>query len=144
MVFLYFPVRGEVDVSSLVHKALLEGKTVAFPRVEGVRIRFYSVKNLSELKPGFRGIPEPPRRPDRLAIPAGDGIMVVPGTVFAPDGARLGSGGGYYDRLLCGCRCTTVGVAFGFQVMAGIPVGPRDVSVDAVITERRIFLGSGG
>ena len=64
-------------------------------------------------------------------------VVVVPGLAFTAAGARLGQGGGWYDRILADVRpeCTTVGVCFAEQVLDALPIEPHDVSVDVVVTE---------
>jgi 5-formyltetrahydrofolate cyclo-ligase len=136
-IWLYFPVRGEVDVLPLFRSALRAGKQAAFPRVEGGRIVFYAVKSLSSLVPGKFGIPAPVAGASRPV--SSPDLVIAPGTAFSIGGARLGYGGGYYDRALRGSRATVLGAAFGFQVVAGLPQSPRDAAVDAVVTEDRVY-----
>jgi 5-formyltetrahydrofolate cyclo-ligase len=52
---------------------------------------------------------------------------------------RLGYGGGFYERTLAGLRAagnivTAIGIAFDGQLVDKVPVGPFDVSLDAVLT----------
>ena len=55
------------------------------------------------------------------------------------EGRRLGYGGGYYDRLLplLSPRAARVAGAFDVQIVDRVPVGPNDVTIDAVVTESR-------
>ena len=64
--------------------------------------------------------------------------MLVPGLAFARDGARLGRGGGFYDRLLAGpqLRARRVGVCFEVQIVEAMPLEEHDQRVDEVLTER--------
>lgn len=63
--------------------------------------------------------------------------VIVPGLAFTRAGDRLGQGGGWYDHFLCevGETCTTIGVGFGVQLVADLPVADHDVRLDVVITE---------
>lgn len=69
-------------------------------------------------------------------------VVFVPGLAFSARGARLGRGGGFYDRFLerLSGRARTVGLCFDCQVeckMAeDIPEEAHDMRVDAVLTER--------
>lgn len=64
----------------------------------------------------------------------------MPGLGFTRDGARIGYGGGYYDRALRALRAArpdvlAVGFGFALQVVDALPVGPHDAPLDAVVTE---------
>ncbi len=69
-------------------------------------------------------------------------VIVVPGTAFTAGGARIGQGGGWYDRFLPQCRddAVTIGLAFAPQVLASIPTEPHDVPLDLVVTENGVFV----
>jgi 5-formyltetrahydrofolate cyclo-ligase len=64
-------------------------------------------------------------------------LVLVPGLAFDEKGARLGRGGGFYDRLLASKSATTLamGVAFAFQLESKLPLEPHDVAMDAVLTD---------
>ena len=65
-------------------------------------------------------------------------LIVIPALAASADGARLGQGGGWYDRALMHRSPTTPVVAVIFDdevVEAGlIPAEPHDVPVDAIVT----------
>lgn len=77
----------------------------------------------------------------RIEEPDGDDVVdvnsidliVVPAVAYDRRGNRVGRGKGYYDRLLRGCRATTVGVCYPFQLVEEIDTEDHDVSVDYVI-----------
>jgi 5,10-methenyltetrahydrofolate synthetase len=76
--------------------------------------------------------------------PAGhDVLFVVPGLAFDLQGARLGRGGGWYDRALArypqGIR---VGFAYDFQVVSRLPEDPWDLRMHAVVTDARLIAGA--
>lgn len=54
---------------------------------------------MSALIPGAYGIPEPPESAPIL-LPDAIDLLLTPLEGIAPDGTRLGKGGGYYDGLL--------------------------------------------
>jgi 5-formyltetrahydrofolate cyclo-ligase len=62
---------------------------------------------------------------------------VVPGLAYAPDGRRLGQGGGHFDRFLPRLRpdCVTVGVCFHEQLVDDLPTSAHDARVDRVVTD---------
>lgn len=69
--------------------------------------------------------------------PAWADVIVVPGTAFTREGARIGQGGGWYDRFLPGRRTDafTVGIGFAPQLVARLPVEDHDVRLDCIVTE---------
>ena len=60
--------------------------------------------------------------------------MVVPGLAFDPRGARLGYGGGWYDRVL-GEVPVSIGVCYDCQLIAHVPCEAHDQRVGFVVTE---------
>lgn len=67
-------------------------------------------------------------------------VVLVPGALFARDGARLGHGKGYYDRLLAGVRpeIPRVGVAGFGRLVERLPTEPHDVPMTHLVTERGV------
>ncbi|MGH9132363.1 MAG: 5-formyltetrahydrofolate cyclo-ligase [Ilumatobacteraceae bacterium] len=78
----------------------------------------------------------PEDEPDPVAVDA----VIVPGVAFARDGARLGQGGGWYDRFLAAIRpeCTTIGVGFEPQLVDALPTEPHDIRLDCIVTESSV------
>jgi 5-formyltetrahydrofolate cyclo-ligase len=78
-----------------------------------------------------------------IVAPEAIDLFLVPGLAFTARGARLGRGGGYYDRLLPrrGPQSTAVGLCFALQVVEDMPREPHDQHVDAVITEHGLLAG---
>ena len=72
--------------------------------------------------------------------------VLVPGLTFSPDGARLGHGKGYYDRLLTSMRddCLRIGVVFDGLVVDHLPTEDHDVPMTHLATETgvRVVKGS--
>ena len=139
-VHLYAAVRGEVPTRELMHLCLSQGKRVVVPRVLGGtgRLEFSEILDPdADLVPGFRGIPEP--RPARFRPVSPDvlEVLILPGIGFDWSGRRLGSGRGFYDRLLATLprRPLCVGLAFSCQVVSRLPAEDHDISVDWVVTE---------
>ncbi len=89
------------------------------------------------------GIAEPATADARAA--SGFDLIFVPLVAFDDRGARLGMGGGYYDRVLAfrqrrhaWRRPRVVGLAYSFQELDHIDLRAHDVRLDAVVTERGV------
>lgn len=96
----YVPMAREADIMPLLRLTLDLGKMLLLPRVEGGRqMTMRQICDLSALIPGTYGIPEPPESAPILSPDAID-LLLTPLEGIAPDGTRLGKGGGYYDGLL--------------------------------------------
>ena len=143
VMLLTLPFRSEWDARLVIRDALAAGKTVGAPRVDPSTrmLRALAIEDLDrDVEAGYRGIPEP--RADRPAIPLAEiDWVLVPGIAFDPAGKRLGYGGGYYDRLLPLLPPTTERVAGAFeaQIVERVPAARHDISVDCIVTERRML-----
>ena len=137
-VFVYASDRGEVQTYTLMEDLLAMNKTVAVPRIDDIKARTMQavpIRSLKDLTPGAFGILAPRGRSKPLGEPPE--LALVPGLAFDPaTGARLGLGGGYYDRYLGEHPdIVAVGLAFELQLIADLPVEPHDRRVVAIVTE---------
>jgi 5-formyltetrahydrofolate cyclo-ligase len=66
-------------------------------------------------------------------------IILVPLVAFDRSGARLGMGGGYYDRTLAAGNFKTIGIAFAVCEVDKIPTEPHDIYMDAILTEKELI-----
>jgi 5-formyltetrahydrofolate cyclo-ligase len=68
-------------------------------------------------------------------------IAIIPGIAFDEKGGRIGSGDGYYDRLIPKLPITTrkVSLALDSQILPQVPTESHDKFVDIIITEKRII-----
>jgi 5-formyltetrahydrofolate cyclo-ligase len=75
--------------------------------------------------------------PEDGVDPSWPDVVLVPGLAFTRAGARLGQGGGWYDRFLPLTRpqCTMIGVGFREQLVESVPIEPHDVHLHAVVTD---------
>lgn len=135
----YAALPSEVDLRPLVRDLLRRGARVAFPRVAKDRdLHFAHVASLDELRPGAFGVDEP--HGDAIDLASLDAVL-VPGVAFDRRGARIGFGGGYYDRALAAIRAANpdaifIGVAFCTQLVEEVPIEPWDILMDQIVTER--------
>ena len=68
-------------------------------------------------------------------------IALIPGIAFDEKGGRIGSGDGYYDRLIPQLPITTrkVALALDDQIIPMVPIESHDKYVDIIITDKRII-----
>ena len=130
LVAAFLPIASEPGIAPL-----LAASAICIPRVRGGKCDFVmlpeSFAHTDWRLDGTEFDALPAIDPARLDL------VLVPGLAFTKEGARLGRGGGYYDRLLTGCTARThrVGVCFSTQLVASLPTEPHDQRVDRVITE---------
>ncbi|MDO5336318.1 MAG: 5-formyltetrahydrofolate cyclo-ligase [Eubacteriales bacterium] len=140
-ILAYADYNHEVRTGEIIHRALLLGKEVAVPRVEGRDMIFYKITDPSVLQPGYFGIPEP-----TCGQEAGweEALMIMPGVAFDKDNRRVGYGGGFYDRYLeKHPKINTIALAFEFQIMDKVPFEPTDISPARILTEERLLCRKG-
>lgn len=64
-------------------------------------------------------------------------VVLVPLRAFDRHGHRLGTGGGFYDRLFAKIdkQPILIGVGYAIQEAANLPADPWDLVLDGVLTE---------
>jgi 5-formyltetrahydrofolate cyclo-ligase len=124
-----------------VERVLTEGRRLILPKVnrETNTLDLYRVDNLkNQLASGLWGIREPViERCERLDDINEVEFALLPGIAFSRNGARLGYGGGFYDKLLAHVtpRTALVTAAYGLQIVTHIPQEATDIKVDRIVTE---------
>jgi 5-formyltetrahydrofolate cyclo-ligase len=136
-VLLYKHKGAEFSVNSLANAAFRDGKRVCFPRVDGDNLTIRSIDSWAGLSPGSFGIDEPDPWAPKID-PENVGATVVPGLAWTKGGARVGQGGGFYDRLLPLLTERSFGVGFNVQFVDSLPTESHDVPVDDVWWASRI------
>lgn len=138
----YMNFGAEFDSQIWVRQVLADDKKLALPKVnrQTNRLDLYWVNDLnSQLAAGLWDIPEPIiERCERLNSLNEVEFALLPGVAFTRSGARLGYGGGFYDKLLAQIehRPALVAAAFALQIVGHIPQEPTDVKVEWIITEQ--------
>lgn len=146
-VAVYLPMPDEVDLRPLIRIAVRSGKRVYAPVVEPTGgLRFVSLDRHTQFTTGAFGITEPRINRRRLAatVPAsGLHLICAPLSAFDHHCHRTGMGGGYYDRCFMHRRRRhsqrLVGVGFEVQRVAKIDVRDWDITMDAIVSERRVY-----
>ena len=141
-VLLYSPLISELNVNPLIESGLSGMKTVSLPRFISKSDRYapYVIRQSGDVVDGAFGVREPSAdcvelEPNQLDL------VIVPGVGFDSLGARLGRGGGHYDRLLKGLTATVCGVCFRQQVLPRVPEEAHDIKMDCIITPDGWLIG---
>lgn len=133
LILAYMPARGELDVLPIIQNARDNGKRVAFPLCFGNGgLRLFVPNAPDAFLIGTYGIKEPDAARSTEVFANQLDLIIVPAVAFSKDRARLGQGGGYYDRLLENTNAFTVGVGYDFQLLENLPIEPHDRLLDCV------------
>lgn len=144
VVLLYLNRPNEVNTREIIQRAYKYHKIVALPSFDVFKheITIHKVDNPDTgLIPGWRGVQEPdPSRCKLIPVDFID-IAIIPGIAFDEKGGRIGSGDGFYDRLITKLPITTrkVSLALENQIVQQVPMENSDRHVDIIITEDRII-----
>jgi 5-formyltetrahydrofolate cyclo-ligase len=135
----FWPLDGEPDLRPVYEYLHTHGATVVLPIVVKKQspLEFHVWRPTDSLKPGVFGVLEPVRG-TRL-VPT---VVLVPTLGFTAHNARIGYGGGYYDRTLAqltasGLRFLALGIAWDqalIQEQAGYQPQAHDYPLDAILT----------
>lgn len=141
-VALYLELADEVPTEPMVEACRHRGMDLFLPVWDADRRVYVPALWLPDdnLRLGHYGVREP--EAPRLALTAALDLVLVPGRAFTRTGGRLGRGGGYYDRFLTApwaVAAVKVGVALDVQMVDDLPMSPRDVGLDWVVTEKAVY-----
>ena len=135
----YWPIKGEFDPLPALYR-WSEGGVDGSPRRIGLPVadretgslRFHVWYPGCPMEQDAYDIPKP-KDTDEFK-PA---MLVVPCLGFGPGGVRLGYGGGFFERTLASLqpRAVTVGVSYGHGFLPFLRLGPREIQLDALLTE---------
>ena len=134
----FMPLKSEMSPLPLMRKLSDLGARLALPVVigRGVPLVMRAYAFGDALVKGVWGIRVPPPEAPEVA----PDVLLVPLLAFDRNGNRLGYGAGYYDMTIAALRVqkrvVAVGIAFAAQEVDLVPMTPRDVRLDLVLTER--------
>ena len=130
---VYWPLRGEPDLSSAYAALAAGGTRLALPVVlaRGAALGFAAWTPGEAMVKDAMGVAVPAS----LRMVARPPALLIPCLGFNDELYRLGYGGGYYDRTLTAPpRPKTAGVAYAC-LRAAFAGEPHDVALDVVLTE---------
>jgi 5-formyltetrahydrofolate cyclo-ligase len=144
---LYAALPAELDSAPLIELAQERGCRVYLPRIDRRRasraMRFIEMRG--PMRANRLGIAEPQGGTGIIGARWLD-LVFLPLVGFDRSGVRLGTGGGFYDRVFEFRRWRRfwhapllVGLAYACQELERIAARPHDVLLDAVVTEEGII-----
>ena len=141
---MYVNNEHEVRTGSILPRAFQYNKIVVLPAYtpESFEMTLKKVDNLKkDLIAGPRNILQPHDTRCKIVPIEKIDIAIIPAVALDEKGGRIGSGEGYYDRLIPNLPITTrkVALALETQIVPQIPIESHDKHVDIIITEKRII-----
>ena len=141
---LYVNNKHEVLTGNILKRAYIYNKIVVLPvyNTENFEMELKKVDNLEkDLNPGPRDILQPDESRCKVVPIDKIDIAIIPAVALDEKGGRIGSGKGYYDRLIPRLAITTrkVALAFEAQIIPQVPIESHDKHVDIIITENRVI-----
>ncbi len=141
---LYWPLGSEPDLRSL---APAWAGRLALPAVAGPQLVYRPWAPGDPLAADACGIPAPARAQTQDLDPAAMALLLVPALAVAPCGLRLGSGGGWYDRLRADpfwAAVPALAVLPAACTGVALPRDPWDIPFDGWVDERDCHLTEAG
>lgn len=131
VIAVYLATAEEIDLRVFIEGALRRGARLAAPRWNGVEYELAAFKSMAELEVGAHSIFEPKAG----AALSDAAIWLIPGLAFTRSGARLGYGGGWYDRMLrkSASERIRIGIAFDFQIVDSLPIEAHDINLTEIV-----------
>ncbi len=143
MIFLSFG--SEVNTDYIIARAWQQQKRVLVPlcKPETREMTVFAIETFADVEPGYFGIREPKKNSLQPVAKEEIELVVVPAVAFDRRGYRVGYGGGYYDRFLQDMQVPKIGLAFSCQLVPEVPVGPYDLPVPGILTEKEYIVVEG-
>ncbi len=141
---LYVGSGSEVSTWDIIKRSYRYNKVVVLPLFgkEKYNVKMMKIDNPDkDLIPGTKYILEPnPEKCQTVPMNCID-IALIPSVALDEKGGRIGSGDGYYDRLIPKLPITArkVALAMEYQIIQQVPMTSHDKYVDIIITEDRII-----
>ncbi|WP_165248729.1 5-formyltetrahydrofolate cyclo-ligase [Adlercreutzia sp. ZJ141] len=141
---VYFPMKSEVDLHDFFFAAYKRGWRLAFPVMTDTGMASYDipVARFTEARNAFLSTPLRTISHAHMrelvycqVSAASIDLAICPLVAFDNSNARLGYGGGNYDRLLPQLRANApaIGVAFSEQRVHHVPTEPHDKPLQQIV-----------
>lgn len=144
-IFAYVATKYEVETVLILKKALADGKCVSLPFIVGQgEMKAVLLENMDDLVVGDYGILTIAENERKFISAIEIDLALVPGVAFDRLGARLGMGGGYYDRFLVEAKnAKRIAIAFFEQLVDEVVCENHDLLMDLVVTDRELLIIKG-
>lgn len=144
IVLMYVNNENEVQTANILQRTFQYGKIVVLPAYhpDNFEMTPKKIDDLNkDLQMGPRNIQQPHETRCKIVPIEKIDIAIIPAIALDEKGGRIGSGEGYYDRLIPNLAITTrkVALAFEAQIIPQVPIESHDKHVDIIITEDRII-----
>jgi len=145
-VAIYLSNDGELSTAQFIDWCWQQQKEVYLPVVHPFspgNLLFLRYKKDTELVSNVYGILEPKLDVASVCPLAALDVICTPLVAFDKSGARLGMGGGYYDRSLAKWQETKlypIGLAHDCQLVEQVPTESWDIPLPEIVTPSENFL----
>ena len=140
-VAVYYSTKSEVNLTNLVKFMHKNQQKILLPFIDKKNspLLFKEWRANDKLKKGKYGIMTP-----SINVYATPKILIIPMLAFDVNKARLGYGGGYYDRTISflekNSKILKFGVAFDEQEIKKVPIMSFDKKMDLILTPTKIII----
>jgi 5-formyltetrahydrofolate cyclo-ligase len=134
----YYALGAEMNPSPLIRRLASTGAMFAMPAAEAhdAPLAFRAWDRRDTPVADLFGVPSPPPTASELH----PDLIICPLLAFDRSGARLGQGGGHYDRTIANLRAAkpvfVLGLAYAGQEVEALPAEGHDQRLDAILTEK--------
>ncbi|MEG1520003.1 MAG: 5-formyltetrahydrofolate cyclo-ligase [Clostridia bacterium] len=136
-IFIFLSDGNEPNTIDMIEKLLSQGYEISVPVVKGRKMIASKIDSLENLKQNEFGILEP----TVICREKKFDVCVAPLLAFDENLSRCGRGKGFYDKFLKRKSVVKIGIAFDCQKVENLEMTRRDVQLDKIITEEKIYKG---
>lgn len=138
--FVYCSTPEEIDTRAIITDALRHDKRVCLPKcMPGHRMQLRQIASFDDLTEQTYGIDEPGSHCP-VILPEQVDLCIIPALACDASGARLGYGGGFYDRFLTQTQACRMVLCAQERILPYVPVQPHDIRCDCIVTEQEVML----
>lgn len=142
-VAITMPLALEFNLEPLIEAAKQEQKQLFLPVMqEDKSLTFVRWDQATIFQEAAFGIKQPIEPQKSKAIELNDlDLIIVPGLAYSKDGARIGFGGGYYDRTLASYNGFTLSLAYSCQIFPKTLwlIEETDRPIDMIISNKGVY-----